>query len=316
MAAERSNQKPAHGRNQAIELLRIVAAYGIVAYHSLAPFHDIAYSGLVVFLILSPYVDCAFNWDLPRPIKSLAKTLLVPWLFWFCFYGVLNITAHKPFFPAGHWIAGILYGTSAPLWFLPLMFAVLVLLNLLKGKAAPLALFWVSVLLAAVLLFTAWVWRPASMGWTPPLVQWMHSAPAIFIGMALGLSGRVPRSSTIPAVALLLLSLGAAVMASIPGVSIPYLIGVVAVVAAAWTGGKSEWNVRPAAACMLGVYLSHMAWLAVMNRITGQANYVTVTLTFLVALLTTWAMQRLLPAVQLVIGPAYRASRSRIVLPA
>ncbi|WP_260599068.1 hypothetical protein [Sphingomonas endolithica] len=155
-------------RVQAIELLRIVAAYGIVAYHAQAPLHDLAYAGLVIFLILSPMLDLRFNLDRIRSPAALARALLLPWAFWMVVYGAVNLAQHRPFVEAS--FMGILYGSSPHLWFLPFMFAVLTVLNMLKSLA-PAILFYGSALVATALLLTVTMWRSASLEWSLPFPQ-------------------------------------------------------------------------------------------------------------------------------------------------
>lgn len=67
--SEREVQDSKVTRNQAIELLRIMSAFGIVAYHGGAPFRELAYAGLVIFLILAPATDLRFNWNRARSIS-------------------------------------------------------------------------------------------------------------------------------------------------------------------------------------------------------------------------------------------------------
>lgn len=301
-----SHQKTAQGRNQAIEILRILAAYGIVAYHSGAPFKDVAYSGLTAFLILSPYLDLALSWDRPRKPMALAKTFLAPWLFWWLFYGVRNIVVnHRTFFLGMGPFQGILSGTSGHLWFMPAMFAVLLAFNACKGRIPPALLFWTSVILGSALLASAMIWAPMARNTLPPLAQWAQAAPAVLIGMALGMGNKVSRQARIVGGAVLALSLAVAASSSLPGLSIPYPIGVVATllaIVAGRYGVGAGWNVRPISACMLGVYLGHMFVLQMVAKATGPANYITVTVSFLIAAAAVWGAQRMLPWTHLMIG--------------
>ena len=157
---QRAGGKPA--RNQAIEALRIVSAYGIIAYHSGARFHDLAYSGLIVFLILAPAVDVQFNWERTRSAGQLARTLLMPWAFWWLAYGLLNLTRHQDVAQAPGVLGAVLFGTSAHLWFIPYMFMVLLLLNILKRHAGPRQLALAAASLAAAGLVSAGLWRGPS----------------------------------------------------------------------------------------------------------------------------------------------------------
>jgi len=299
-------------RNESIEALRIVAAFAIVLFHSGAPGHDLAYSGLIVFLLLSPGLDCMFNWERVRSPALLAKTFIIPWLFWMIVYGALNFLRGLPLL-AGHGSPfGIFYGTAPHLWFMPAMFAVLAALNILKPRMSPGMLFWLATLGAAALLTTASLWRPPSTGWSEPLGQWMQAAPIVLVGIALGLGGKVPRWAAIAGGSSLAISLAIVGAAALPGVSIPYVLGTLVTVPVLWFGPRSIGGagiIRQISACMLGVYLSHIFLLSVVSRITGHGNYLTAILAFSCALAIVWIAQRIVPMSQFVIGPAIPGRR-------
>jgi hypothetical protein len=302
-----SQQSEEPKRNQAIEFIRIVAAYGIVAFHDLAPMRDVAYAGLVVFLILSPFVDCAFNWDRKRSLGALTKTLLIPWAFWFVAYGLLNMVRGVSLIPhERNVVLGVLFGTSEHLWFLPSMFVFLATLNELKGRVRPRLIYWFCVLAVSLLLVTTVLWSPASVRWSPPLGQWMQAMAALLGGVALGLSNRVGREEALAGGMAMLLCLLSSQAEIRPGIGLPYLLGAALVIAALAVQNvlPAQFNVQSISSCMFGVYLTHMAWLAVFHRVSGRANYETVTLAFVSALATTWVIQRILPSSRLVLGPA------------
>ncbi|MEG3143340.1 acyltransferase [Sphingomonas sp. RT2P30] len=291
-------------RTQAIELLRILACFGIVAFHDEAAFHDLAYAGLIAFLILSPFVDLGFNATRVRSPVALARALIVPWLFWLVFYGGLKVLRGYPFIPDGNVVLALLQGSTPHLWFLPFMFGVLVMLNAIKTRVPPAALFWPALLAAAPLFASAAWWRPLSAEWTPPLAQWMHAAPAVFAGIALGLAPRLAYGRAIAA-ALLLAALAIAAAAHLPGVSLTYPVGVIVTAIVAWWGGRlwpARWNVAPVARCTMGIYLSHIVWLSFVRHYTGSSNYLTVAVTFAAALASVWVARRFVPMTRLVLG--------------
>ena len=82
-------------RDPWIEGIRILSICGVIAFHARIPEMALAYAGLVAFVILSPYVDCHYNEHRRRPIASLAKAFLIPWLFWMIAYGVFNLLGHR-----------------------------------------------------------------------------------------------------------------------------------------------------------------------------------------------------------------------------
>jgi hypothetical protein len=291
--------KPA--RLQSIELLRIVAAFGIIAYHSQAPLHDLMYSGLIIFLILSPMLDTHFNWHRTRPILSIAKSLMLPWAFWMVIYGIINKLQHKPFLPGG-W-QNILYGTSPHLWFLPFMFIVLTAINFVKSRSINIFL-WSCTLLAAIFLATVSLWRSMSLTWLAPFPHWIHATPPVLVGVVLGLMGKM---GNIRIVALIIIALGLVVADTtfLPGVAIPYTVGILLTAITALYSARllpQNWSVQPVSSCMMGVYLCHMIVLKIVGKVTGSANYITVILTFVIALCGVYFVRRFFKPSKLVLG--------------
>ena len=114
------------GKNQAIELLRIVAAFGIIWFHSKLPeFGIVSYGGLVIFLTFSSYFAAIAPISRPDYLLRLGKRLLLPWAAWWLVYGALNLADHRPLLLPHHDITlGVLTGTHIHLWYLPFIFAV------------------------------------------------------------------------------------------------------------------------------------------------------------------------------------------------
>ncbi|MDF0542111.1 acyltransferase [Sphingobium sp. H39-3-25] len=304
-AQRRDAATGARSRDQSIETLRIIATFGTVAYHAGAPFHEFAYSSLIIFLALSPMVDTRFNWGRSRSVEALALALLLPWAFWTLLYGAVNLLLHRPLFPEGSGATAILYGTSQHLWFLPFMFAVLLILNVLKRHIRPPVLFWFCTIATTALLATVSWWRPVSFTFPLPFPQWIHAAPAVFAGGALGLAGKMSRGSRLVAMMLVMLGLTVAMAAWLPDIGIPYACGIVMIALVTRFGARGlppAWHVQPLASCMMGVYLSHMILLRVFGAITGHGNYVTVTLAFVTGSLGVWMARRFLPASKLILG--------------
>lgn len=289
------------GRVQAIELLRILAAFGIVAYHAQAPFHDVAYSGLIVFLVLSPMLDVQRNWERRRPVSLLAKTFLVPWAFWMAIYGSFNYASDQPILPNG-WL-GILYGTSAHLWFLPFMFFVAIGINSVKPYSAKFV-FWISLVLATYVLIEVAVWRPWSLALPVPLPQWAHAVAPVLVGIALGSMNRVQGGWKV-----LLVLLGSALIVAsydgLRGIGIPYTIGILSVVVSTFYIPRImpiSWNVQMVADCMMGVYLSHFLVLVIVTAITGKLDYITVAVTFCAVTFLVWIIRLKFPSSKLLLG--------------
>lgn len=289
-------------RDQALETLRVIAIFGVVAFHSKVPFLEIPYAGLVIFVVLAPFVDTYYNWERPRPIGQLARTYVTPWVIWMVVYGGINIVIGRDVLPYGHDLPGILAGTIIHLWFLPAMFAVILALNGLKRIAQREVVFWGS-LFGVVIAFATLV----ALAHTPlrfPFSQWLHAAPAVFIGAALGLAPSVRRGS-LAALAVIGVCLVGVAFARLPGVSITYPLGVVAVVVTARWGKKvlpKNFDVQSVAACTFGIYLTHMIWVLGFGRILGRGSYLTATTAFVISLATVWLARRFVPVSKIAIG--------------
>ena len=290
-------------RGQAIEALRIIATFAIVAFHEKVAFSDVVYSGLIVFLILSPMLDIHYNWDRVRSVKVLAERLLMPWAFWMLIYAAINVVRGNSIIMKGEGVSGLLYGTSSHLWFLPFIFLVLVALNVWKQWINQKILFWASAVCAVVFLANAAAWQGLVLSLPPPFAQWLHAAPAVLIGIVFGLVGRnwPPAVAALAALAIALLLL---ISNALPGLSFPYAIGVISVAAVVMWGPRlwPGWDVQPIADCMLGVYLSHMAWLSVFRPLTGSGSYLNATVSFFVALLVVYLARRYIPKSKYALG--------------
>jgi len=99
-------------RNQAIESLRVVAAFGIVAFHAKVAGAQAFYAGLVVFLFLAPMFEAGPNWLRKRGTGELARTLLLPYAFWYLFYLAANFFVGKPLFVDWVFISVLAAGPS------------------------------------------------------------------------------------------------------------------------------------------------------------------------------------------------------------
>lgn len=86
-------------RDQYVELFRIIAAFGIVAFHTKVPLAAISYAGLIFFFILSLYYEVGPNWAKRRRLRDLAVMFLVPLAFWQVIYGAMNVAVGNPLFP-------------------------------------------------------------------------------------------------------------------------------------------------------------------------------------------------------------------------
>lgn len=291
-------------RNINFEILRIVAAFGIVAYHANVPVKDLPYAGLIVFLALSPLVEAKYNWSTNRSPKQIAKSLLVPWAFWLIVYAGANLAFNKPPFPAGQSIAAILYGSSPHLWFLPFIFVALCTIGQIKKVCTVTQVYWSSTIMTTTTLFTSDEWRPLALSFAVPYAQWAHAAAAVFGGIALG---TYRNSMKFAWAGLLLIGFALSVCAwyAIPGISITYSTGLLLVVFAMFAPdcfSKYEKAIRTVSQCMFGVYLIHILAIAIVNRFIPCDNYLAVVFIFLVCLIGVFFTRRMFPPTKMVLG--------------
>lgn len=289
-----SDRRCRERRNQAIELLRLVAAFGVVAFHSPVAGKDLAYAGLAVFVLLSPMVDARYNWERRRSTRELAKLLLVPWVFWCAAYLAIGSSTGKPPVRLGHGVvSAILVGSAPHLWFLPFLFTALVLIDRLKGRLSLRACLVVAVVAASGLLATAGWWRQWSM--PPPAGQWMQALPLVFMGLAFGLADRVraPFAVLLP----MLVALGFAMAQAVRGISLPYGVATLLVLAAVWVGPRlpRSFNVEAASRCMMGVYLVHGAWLTLIWPLFARIGFWAVPLAFGASLASVYLSRKYVP---------------------
>jgi surface polysaccharide O-acyltransferase-like enzyme len=295
MAYETSDRQPIlksrSDRNQWIETLRIIAAFGIVWFHAAAPGYSIAYAGLVVFLVLSSYFE-TLRTSTAINAGSLLIRLGVPWLFWMAVFGAVRLGRHLPLVPTElGFVSGLLYGTKAHLWFMPYLLASTLTLRVLRRTRIWSVLPVVAFVLSLIALATVSVWRPGSLSAGPPWAQYAQALTPTLFGIILIRSQGMARWMTVVVLAAML---GIAFL-PFSGVGIPYFIGCGAVMAAliaqAWTPLRTTIPSR-ISTLLLGVYLIHPAILILTRPLTMRFALAGVTLTFLLSLGIVWAMRR------------------------
>lgn len=286
-------------RNQNLELVRIVSAFGIVLFHAGAPAAGIGYGGLIAFAAMSLYFAAASD-GAPRTTMALARTLLLPWLFWWLVYGAMNVVLRGYLFAPELGIASaILFGTSQHLWYLPFAFAALLLVERTRVLASPAVLMAGFGLAGMAMLLLAGSWRGPSLTMALPLPQVIHAFPAVLLGAAMGFASRL--GSRWVAATLGLLAVATALWVQVPGVTLPYAVGLGGIVLARELP-SIRFNLEPVSRCMFGVYLTHVAWLSVFNRVLGEHQLSTVVAAFVAATASVWIARKLLPKSRLVLG--------------
>lgn len=179
-----------------IERLRILAAYGVVTFHS-----DLVFSrhiGVVSFLCFA-IIFAVFIINRPDYELSLggfiskARRLLLPWLFWsaifFVFLIVKSVLKGIPITELLSWRM-LITGTSIHLWFLPFAFVSAVLIILTHQVTRHFAIELNVLVMFAFGLICAVVFSIIDI--IPevqyPFRQWILGFPAIPMGYAIGMS--------------------------------------------------------------------------------------------------------------------------------
>lgn len=190
------------GYRRSVDLARFVAAFGIVWDHARAPYADIGYTALALFLVLTSYLAVgSFERSDGRGFwLSRAQRIALPWLFWCAFYwAVFNVVSDEPFhLLTDPWT--LLIGPSIHLWFLPFVMIFLVTIPWVsrfidrpaRMYAAAALLVIVSVplgLLHAQLAPAAWFINPGVF--PQPLPQWFFSLPLFWFGAILAAGKRM-----------------------------------------------------------------------------------------------------------------------------
>lgn len=291
-------------RDQVIELGRILAAFGIVAFHTKVPHAPVYYGGLIYFMFLSPYLEGRYNWARVRAPGRMVRGFLLPWAFWMAVYGALNLLAGNPLFPEAGVVGKVLGGTSLHLWFMPAMCLFLLGLGVVKRHVPPAAAFWSSLVAGTAMLAAFPLTGAGIVALGAPWYQWLHALPAALLGLAFGLQGGDPLRC-LAAWGWTLAALVLAALSDLSAYAVTYPVGMATALLLIELWPRLEWprlNVQGLASCTMGVYLSHIAFVRVLGAVLGQGRLTTALTAFAAALLTVWLARRYLPRSRLVLG--------------
>lgn len=283
-------------RNQGIELVRILAAFAIVWFHSKAPGSEISYSGLSAFLMLTMLFEVGGNWSRPTRIVNLTRKLLVPWAFWFLVFGVINLARGHSFMPldyCGGWISGILAGSSIHLWYIPFIFSILIALAAIKQSIDRRLVFWIAMVATVVNLATVGRWEPWSQHVGYPVAQWMQASTAVLIGLLIGLRSSTRWGTEALAGALILLA-AAWVIYPTKGVALPHLVAASVLLVTLRWGHRipTSPTMQTLANATFGIYLCHPIFLGAAKQLPVHIA-LRVTLAFTASAVFVIAYQRL-----------------------
>ena len=299
---------PPADRIISVDRLRILAAFGIVWFHTTgAPGRQIAYAGLPIFLLIffSLLVKKNHAGTTKRFLRRRWERLLKPWIFWSVVYGLCKLlnavrTADTGVLDGMLSPAGLLAGTHIHLWYLPYAFVTgLVVFGLdhSVSKTWSIGAILVSVGVAILTLIVCAI--HLETGRTPaPLAQWEFGLAALPLGFALGRCHYLPtiRSQrlffllmclVISATCLLLTTWGYGELA------VPYGLGFALVCGAYVWPGRADVLTLAIAPLTFGVYLIHPLVAHVLGRLlpAGMNCALFVALTATLSGLIAWVLR-------------------------
>lgn len=261
-------------RNGTVDIMRLIAAAGIVWFHAHAWGQTPSYAALslfIVFLIVLP-LQRPWSGSFASYTWQRADRLLRPWLVWSLIYAAFKMAqalAHKQPIAAEFDRTMLLAGTEAHLWFLPF------------GFACSLAAFWiVKVAMAKPALtfpcmaFFATLSLPASafslnLGLATPLAQWCYGLPAVLFGLAIHFANLAPRKLLYVAIATVISWLLAMLVTDTTPGSLSLILGVNLSILALAIPIRSQPWMRWAATVSMPIYLSHPLFLALLKAGAG-----------------------------------------------
>jgi len=291
------NSKSSVDYRRSIDLLRFVACFGIVWDHARAPYADVGYLALAIFLVLTSFLAVG-SFERSKGAKfwlSRAQRIAVPWLFWCVVFRIVY-----EWFQRAPGVAplltepgSLLIGPYIHLWFLPFVMIFLVVIPTISTQiqtrqelivacvllgliSVPFALLHAEAGLAA--------WFVAEEKIPQPLPQWFFSLPLFLYG---GISATAHRMghSGIPVIA-------AAIISLVLTVLLPEFASVQMILAALVF--EMVWRIRidgrwptTLASFAFGIYLMHPIFMLVAFKLFGPD--VDRSLGALVAFFGSWA---------------------------
>lgn len=296
-------------RMASIDLLRMLAAVGIVWFHTDgAPHAQIGYAGLPIFLLIyfSLLTQRSGVHAPPQFVRRRRDRLLRPWLFWCAVYGACRLAkaayAMDPSFLIRLLsLETFLAGPFIHLWYLPYAFASGLLLYLLNRRIQRIndTLVVLAATLTGVLLLVASTLSLNAFALARPLPQWEFGLAAIPLGLAVGRCLAIP-SRRVRGLLLSLIAattLGASVILvslNLGELAVPYSVATVLVCLAYSRPGYGSGFAAAAASLTLGIYLIHPLVIPALAHVfPAQGHYPAfVILATCISGMVTWGLLR------------------------
>jgi hypothetical protein len=254
-------------RNQAIECLRIVSAFGIVWFHSGLVGHAFAYSGLIVFLILAAYYATTAIPTQEKDFNDRVVRLIFPWAFWFVIYAIANIVR---------------------IW-------ALTAIHFMKGRLPAPVLAYGAAAATCLFLLTAVTWANWEIGVPGP--QYLSAIAPMLAGVSLAFF-RTVRGAAAAFILILVLSFFLC-FTSVSSIGLAYLLGLAGAAFALQYGSllvPKALDVPWLSNCMFGVYLVHSLFLSLEKLVMVRVTAPGVVAAFLLSTGLTWSILRSAPS--------------------
>lgn len=291
-----------------LEVLKLLASLGIVAFHLHSPGERIGYAGLPVFMLLTTALALRAAQGRSRSEFGFGRVrrLLVPWLVWSGLYALLQCHVcslqGQPLWSWPRW-SMLLVGTFPHLWYLPFAAVLSLAIGLFAAGRSPRgarASWWPA---AGGLLMIPISSQLMVSNLPEPLPQWSFVLPAALFGLAFAKQppGELThaRTLTILTGATWLVCLGCWEFGWLD-LAVPYAVGIAAAALAWCLPGRAS---RPLLACTrtsFGIYVLH-PFVALATGLfqqqtgVGLSPAMTLAAVFLVSMALT-ALLRLTPA--------------------
>lgn len=277
-----------------IELTRVISAFGIVWFHSGVDLgRDIAYAGLVYFVIISSYFATTSKKEHHMPERVLR--LLVPCFIWSVIYASFKIIRGVPVFPENYSAINMLLATpSIHLWYLPFLFFGIIAIDTAKKYFSNNVIGVVAGVTTLLLVTTAPEWR--SMNFISPWGQYLHALPALLIGVFFGGYGKISGVLRTVITFGIFFAISVMTLKGMSGFGITYLFGIIPCLVLFKKDSiiKKSKVIAPLSMATFGVYLIHVLVLFVFRHF-GIVGIFLPILSFTVSILAVMLARKYLP---------------------
>jgi surface polysaccharide O-acyltransferase-like enzyme len=293
------------GYRRSVDLARFLAAFGIVWDHARAPYADIGYTALGLFLVLTSYLAMgsfersdgkAFWW-------ARAQRIALPWLVWCAFYRVVYEVVTKE--PHGlldePW--SLLIGPFIHLWFLPFVMVWLVVIPTISRYIDRVERLYIASALLVILSIPLGLLHAKMdpLGWfydigefPLPFPQWFFSLKLFLFGAILAAGKRLGVVWPVFAAAAMV---SAVLYFRVPEFASVQMILVAVIFEAIWRINiKGTWPTW-LAGFAFGIYLLHPACMLVAYKLFGPDVDRTLAALFTFAL--AWGLTAILQRIPL-----------------